>query len=125
LSSFAMSVTSSWNVNGTPSAVVVEVPKLERMSLRTIPLSVSTLTPLVPSPGYGPLVSSGISVMPPAAAVLVGDVLVEAPQAAAPATTAPRPSACSIRRRPSRVPRSKPSPWSVSSSWGRGSRRPS
>ena len=31
------------------------------MSLRTIPSSVSTLTPLVPSPGNGPPVSSGIS----------------------------------------------------------------
>ncbi|SDY52861.1 hypothetical protein SAMN05661080_03760 [Modestobacter sp. DSM 44400] len=38
-------------VSGTPSAVVVELPKLERMSLRTMPLSVSTFGPLEPSPG--------------------------------------------------------------------------
>ena len=44
-----------------PSAVVVEEPKLERMSERTMPLSVSTFTPLLPSLGNGPLVSSGIS----------------------------------------------------------------
>ena len=36
-------------------------PKLEVMSLRTMPLSVSTLVPLEPSPGYGPAVSSGSS----------------------------------------------------------------
>ena len=36
---------------GTPSAVVVEVPKLERMSPRTIPLCSSTSGPLDPSPG--------------------------------------------------------------------------
>ncbi len=41
--------------------VVVDEPKLDVMSLRTIPSSVSTFTPLVPSPGYGPPVSSGIS----------------------------------------------------------------
>jgi len=37
-------------------------PKLVVMSLRTMPVSVRTLTPLEPSPGYGPAVSSGISV---------------------------------------------------------------
>ena len=40
---------------------MVEEPKLEVMSLRTTPLSVNTLAPLDPSPGYGPAVSSGIS----------------------------------------------------------------
>ena len=48
-------------VIGTPSATPDAEPKLEVMSLRTMPLSVSTLTPLEPSPGYGPAVSSGIS----------------------------------------------------------------
>ena len=38
------------------------VPKLLVMSLRTMPLSVSTLTPFEPSAGNGPPVSSGISV---------------------------------------------------------------
>jgi len=36
---------------GRPAAVPVASPKLERMSLRTIPLSVSTFGPFVPSPG--------------------------------------------------------------------------
>ena len=46
---------------GTPPAVPLEPPKLDRMSLRTIPLCSSTSGPLEPSPGYGPAVSSGIS----------------------------------------------------------------
>jgi hypothetical protein len=46
---------------GTPSAVVVEEPKLERMSPRTTPESSSTLGPFEPSPGKGPPVSSGTS----------------------------------------------------------------
>ena len=37
------------------------MPKLGRMSLRTIPLWSSTFGPFDPSPGYGPAVSSGIS----------------------------------------------------------------
>ena len=60
---------------GTPAAVPEADPKLEVMSLRTMPLSVSTLTPLEPSAGYGPPVSSGISAVAPlvasAAAVVV------------------------------------------------------
>ena len=48
-------------VSGMPSALVVLEPKLEVMSLRTMPLSVSTFAPLEPSPGYGPAVSSGSS----------------------------------------------------------------
>ena len=63
------------SLSGTPRAFVVEEPKLEVMSLRTTPLSVNTLAPLEPSPGYGPAVSSGISpadtsrlLSPPAAA---------------------------------------------------------
>jgi hypothetical protein len=38
-------------VNGTPCIVVVDEPKLERMSLRTIPESSSTLTTLEPENG--------------------------------------------------------------------------
>jgi hypothetical protein len=49
-------------VSGTPTAIADADPKLVVMSLRTMPVSVSTLTPLEPSPGYGPAVSSGISV---------------------------------------------------------------
>ena len=56
----------SWIVRvtvvGTPAATVVEVPKLDVMSLRTMPLSVSTFGPFDPSPGYGPAVSSLIGV---------------------------------------------------------------
>ena len=48
-------------VSGMPAALVVLEPKLEVMSLRTMPLSVSTFAPLEPSPGYGPAVSSGSS----------------------------------------------------------------
>src|SRR6185369_9338342 len=48
-------------VNGTPPASVVDVPKLDRMSLRTTPLWVSTSGPFEPSPGKGPAVSSGIT----------------------------------------------------------------
>src|SRR5690349_13139914 len=135
-------------VIGTPSAVVVDVPKLDRMSLRMIPLSVSTFGPLVPSPGYGPLVSSGISVsVPPAAARAVVDPAAEdaldeepaaaddepdaaedvevTPQAASPSVAAPSPKAFSIRRRLTRVVTSNDRPWSTSSSSGRASGRPS
>ena len=35
----------------TPTASVVDEPKLERMSLRTMPESSSTFTPFEPSPG--------------------------------------------------------------------------
>ena len=58
----ALSTTVSSTVSGTPSATPLASPKLERMSLRTMPLSVSTLTPFEPSPGYGPAVSSGMVV---------------------------------------------------------------
>src|SRR5215813_13638240 len=57
--------TVSRTVSGTPSAVVVELPKLDRMSVRTIPDSSSTSGPFEPSPGYGPAVSSGTSVRLP------------------------------------------------------------
>src|SRR4249919_2545 len=57
-----VSRTVSLTVSGTPSATPEDVPKLLVRSLRTMPLSVSTLTPLDPSPGNGPPVSSGICV---------------------------------------------------------------
>jgi hypothetical protein len=63
----AASRTVSLLVSGTPSAVVVEDLKLERMSLRTIPESSSTLGPFDPSPGKGPAVSSGTSARSPPA----------------------------------------------------------
>ena len=47
----AASRTVSRMARGTPSAVVVEEPKLERMSPRTTPESSSTLGPFDPSPG--------------------------------------------------------------------------
>ncbi len=46
-----VSYTFSLTVSGTPSATPEALPKEEVMSWRTIPLSVSTLTPLDPSPG--------------------------------------------------------------------------
>ncbi|WP_249266469.1 MULTISPECIES: hypothetical protein [unclassified Pseudonocardia] len=109
---------------GTPSAVALPVPKLDRMSLRTTPDSVSTFAPLEPSPGYGPAVSSGIS---PVLVVLAVDAPddPDAPHAARPAVAAPMPSTASIRRRLNNVPRSNPRPWSTTSSSGRGSGRPS
>src|SRR6266511_4957725 len=47
-------------VSGTPSAVPLAPPKLDRMSLRTTPLWLRTSGPFDPPPGYGPAVSSGI-----------------------------------------------------------------
>ena len=47
-------------VSGTPSAVPFRPAKLERMSLRTTPVELSTFGPFEPSPGNGPCVSSGI-----------------------------------------------------------------
>jgi hypothetical protein len=56
----------SWIVRvtvvGTPEATVVDVPKLDVMSLRTMPLSASAFGPFDPSPGNGPAVSSLIGV---------------------------------------------------------------
>jgi hypothetical protein len=72
----AASRTVSAIVSGTPCATVVDEPKLARMSLRTMPESSRTLTPLEPSPGYGPPVSSGTSVRgADAAAVADGDAV--------------------------------------------------
>jgi hypothetical protein len=42
---------ASLMVSGTPAAVVDEDPKLDRMSLRTTPLSFRTSGPFEPSPG--------------------------------------------------------------------------
>src|SRR3954453_22155723 len=70
-------------VSGTPSATVVDVPKLDRMSLRTTPLWVRTSGPLDPSPGNGPGVSSGMTVQSSAAAPAA-----DAPPAAADAPSA-------------------------------------
>ncbi len=83
-----------------------------------MPDSVRTFGPFDPSPGNGPAVSSGISPADVAA------LDVEVPQAAAPIATTPRPSARSSCLRPS-VARSKPNPWSTTSSCGRGSGLPS
>ncbi|MCC8246628.1 hypothetical protein [Saccharothrix luteola] len=47
--------------SGTSSAVREPVPKLVRMSLRTMPEMVTTFGALEPSPGYGPAVSCGIT----------------------------------------------------------------
>ena len=46
-------------MSGIPPAVLVEVPKLWRMSLWTMPLWLSTFGPFEPLPGNGPAVSSG------------------------------------------------------------------
>src|SRR5262245_7087414 len=63
------------SVNGTPGALLVEMPKLLRMSLRTTPLCSSTLERLplallLPSEGNGPLVSSGCATQLPEPAPL-------------------------------------------------------
>jgi hypothetical protein len=120
-------VIVSSSVIGTPSAVPDEPPKLERMSLRTMPLCSRTSGPLEPSPGYGPAVSSGIS---PVAVVVPADEDEDeedapAPQAASPTPTAPILRTPRIRRRLISVPTSKARPWSTSSSAGLDSGRPS
>ncbi|MFC7656896.1 hypothetical protein ACFQV8_11115 [Pseudonocardia benzenivorans] len=46
-----MSASVSSIRSGTPCAVVVEEPKLDRMSLRTMPTSSRTFGPLDPSAG--------------------------------------------------------------------------
>src|SRR4051794_5312739 len=57
--SFDASVTVRFTRSGTPVAGVRLLPKLRRMSWRTMPESSSTSGPLDPSPGYGPAVSPG------------------------------------------------------------------
>src|SRR3954447_4332668 len=66
-----VSTTVSVTVVGTPSATPEAEPNLLVMSLRTMPLSVRTFTPLEPSPGNGPAVSSGMAVAAAAAVVAV------------------------------------------------------
>ncbi len=56
-------------MSGTPWAVVVDDPKLERMSWRTTPLWFRTSGPFDPSPGNGPAVSSGMTAQLAAAAL--------------------------------------------------------
>src|SRR4051794_39687410 len=77
-----LSTSLSFTVRGTPAAVVVDDPKLDRMSRRTTPLSVRTFGPFEPSPGYGPAVSWGIlpgDVGEPVAAAVVLVVAVDPP----------------------------------------------
>jgi hypothetical protein len=50
----------SRTVAGAPFAIPAAEPKLDLMSLRTMPLSDNALGPLDPFPGNGPAVSSGI-----------------------------------------------------------------
>src|SRR3954471_13069842 len=113
-------------VSGTPVATPDAEPKLFVMSLRTMPLSVSTLTPLEPSPGYGPLVSSGISSgddgvplaldVPAAALEWPAAEVVSSAHAASARMPAP-PSIVSARRRLSISGRSwdRPLSWSCAS----------
>jgi hypothetical protein len=91
----AASRTVSRIVNGTPAAVVADDPKLDRMSLRTMPESSSTFGPLEPSAGKGPPVSSGTSVSPEAAAVApeLDAAPVRAGAAVAPSDASDRPKA--------------------------------
>ncbi len=56
----AWSTTVRLIVIGTPWASPLAAPKLARMSLRTTPSCVSTLSPFDPSAGNGPAVSSGM-----------------------------------------------------------------
>ena len=95
---------------------------LERMSWRTTPLSVRTSGPLVPSPGNGPAVSSGMTshdapaanvepgaALEPALAPAVAPAVAPEPVgwqpmiANIPALTAPKPSAWRTRRAADRV----------------------
>src|SRR5437763_16662427 len=88
-------VLTSWSVtvSGVPGVTVLpDEPKLARISERTMPDCVNTLGPLVPSPGYGPAVSDGITEH---ASACNGDAI-----------TAAAPIVCSARRRvitPSRL----------------------
>src|SRR3954469_1270696 len=63
----ARSSTAKRIVSGIPAAVVVLVPNELRMSLRTTPLVPRASGPFDPSPGNGPAVSAGISVVQAAA----------------------------------------------------------
>src|SRR6266545_260731 len=122
---FAWSTTVRLIVSGTPSAVPLADPKLERMSLRTMPDWVSTLGPLEPSPGYGPAVSCGISSQvaerDPVGVEVAVDAADEPPESGPHPARVASPAAASMvraRRRFSSVDRSKARPrsWSCSSS---------
>jgi hypothetical protein len=70
----------SFNVVGMPAAVALPGDTLVRISLRTMPDKVSAFAVplpllLVPSPGYGPPVSSGMTAQVPVAGVVVVVVL--------------------------------------------------
>ena len=92
--------------SGTPFASVRLLPKLRRMSWRTMPESSSTSGPLDPSPGYGPAVSVGTS------AVGVAAIAREAPSVARMAVAPPAPKMRSASRREASLTRSscRPSP---------------
>ncbi len=121
-----MSITSNENVSGTPSATPDAPPKLDVMSLRTTPDCSRMSGPFVPSAGYGPFVSSGISSSDPAETA-VESVAVEPPleQAAIATAPAPAPSSDNKRRRVKSVPMSNCRPWSTSSASGSANGRPS
>src|SRR3954453_10130404 len=89
-------------VSGTPTAVVVLVPNELRMSLRTTPLVPRASGPFEPSPGNGPAVSAGISVVQPPALEVAVDADAEAlapptlgEHAASPTLSPASPMACS------------------------------
>ena len=109
----AASRTVSATVSGTPSATVVDDPKLARMSLRTIPESSSTSTPFDPSPGYGPPVSSGTSVRGADASAAGAEVLGEglgeaeaeaAGEAAASSVLTPQAASSDVSATPPKIP---------------------
>src|SRR4051794_28875646 len=67
---------ASLMVSGMPVAVPLAPPMLDRMSWRTTPLNVRTSGPFEPSPGNGPVVSSGIVVQSAAGLVAAFALLV-------------------------------------------------
>lgn len=80
---------------------------------------------MVPSAGYGPFVSSGISPTAVPEVAAADSVVAPTPVVhAASAATPPAPSSPSIPRRLSTVRMSKAAPWSMTSSPGRSSSRP-
>ena len=98
-------------MSDTPSAVVdVPDPKLERMSRRTMPESSSTSTPLEPSPGNGPCVSSGTSVtfvLLDGDDALLADDPVERREELPVESAAPQPATSAVTPRPPRRPRAR------------------
>src|SRR4051794_28517408 len=104
--SFDASVTVRFTRSGTPFASVRLLPKLRRMSWRTMPESSSTFGPLDPSPGYGPAVSLGT------AAVGVLASAFDAPRVERMAAAPANPKIFSASRREASLTRSscRPSP---------------